>query len=112
MDQVLVEIDALKREVKQLRIKCEQLESQNRRENLIFKGIPEKEHESWSDAEEALRSALKNNGIPNQMGLERVHRIGHRRGDGYPRPLICKFTSYKGREEVFSKKIRCDSKGQ
>lgn len=108
------EIASLKRELSSLRgvvqsvgSKTEQIEAQDRRNNLCFRGIPETVDETWSEAEVVLRRTLRSRGIPSDMPFERVHRLGPKRASSrYPRVLIAKFSSYKGRDAVFSQKSK------
>lgn len=99
------EVKELRGEVNHLKSKCEQLEAQDRRMNLRFRGIPEKDRETWAEAEQALRNALHHHGIRADMQMERVHRLGPKRAKGH-RTMIAKFSFFQARDYVFSSKTQ------
>ena len=68
------EIKELRAEIKSLKSKAEQQEGQDRRNNLRFKGIPERAHETWADAEDALRKAclLYTSPSPRDLSTSRM----------------------------------------
>jgi ribA/ribD-fused uncharacterized protein len=94
----------LKEDVKSLKSKFVHLESQSRRNNLIFNGITEKMgRETWEDCEAAVRNVICTQmGIPEGASIqfERVHRLGPKKGDR-KRSIIAKFSHFKGRELVW-----------
>ena len=66
------------------------------RDNLLFYAIPEAGNDE--DCEATVQTFFKNElGITEDIGLERVHRMG-RRVDGKCRPIVAKFSSFKKRE--------------
>ena len=68
------------------------------RDNLLFYSIPEAANDE--DCEATVQTFFKNElGITEDIGLERVHRMG-KRVDGKCRPIVAKFSSYKQREVV------------
>ena len=87
--------DELSYTVEELKQKVDQLENQNRRNNLIMHGVAEKERETWSDTEDLVRENLRRvMGLSLADGdIERAHRLG-RSGSGR-RPIIIKFLSFK-----------------
>ena len=68
------------------------------RDNLLFYSIPETTSDEDCDAtvQKFFRDEL---GITEDIGLERVHRMG-KRFDGKCRPIVPKFSSFKQREVV------------
>ena len=68
------------------------------RDNLLFYAIREAGNDE--DCEATLQTFFRNElGITEDIGLERVHRMG-RRVAGKCRPNVAKFSSYKKREVV------------
>ena len=101
------ETKGLEKRVEALRGWCEKLEAQDRRDNLIFRGLEESpmgEIETDADVERKLRKLLRAKGIPSEVSFERVHRLGKVRREGRPRLVIAKFSRYKDRESVWRSK--------
>lgn len=73
--------------------------------NLIFKGLPEKERKSYEVSESLIVDFCKNHLGVEISDIERAHRVGHRR-EGYNRPLIVKFLSYKTKSQVLDNAFR------
>ena len=104
------EVTALQDQNMFLNRKCQQLEDQSRRDNLIFYGIKEESDiESWNDCEKKVRSVLKDVvGIKEAdkdevVGIERAHRLSSKKkktSDQTPRPIIVKFTRWKTKDEI------------
>lgn len=75
------------------------LENRMRRNNLIFKGLPELENETWNDAK-VIITGFAQEMLGIRLGeIERAHRLGQKRS-GTNRPIIVKFLSFRDREEV------------
>lgn len=75
------------------------LENRMRRNNLIFKGLPELENETWNDAK-VIITGFAQEMLGISLGeIERAHRLGQKRS-GTKRPIIVKFLSFRDREEV------------
>lgn len=86
--------------------RCEYLENQSRRNNLLLYNIPDVPGESWKQSEEkAINFCETRLGVClSPQAIERAHRIGPYRGnEANPRPVIIKFNSYKDRELILSK---------
>ncbi|KAH7932927.1 hypothetical protein HPB49_005060 [Dermacentor silvarum] len=83
----------------QANIVVDDLNHRMRRNNLIFKGIPEQQTEKWTDTEKLIGDIVaKNLGV--QAGeIERAHRIGQKKS-GYDRPIIAKFRSFKDKTNI------------
>ncbi|MES9883749.1 MAG: hypothetical protein ABW185_23095 [Sedimenticola sp.] len=76
----------------------EHIESQSRRDNLLFHGIQDENGESWELAEEKVQNYLSSElNINGDIEMERAHRLGRNVG---ARPIIAKFSKYKDRERV------------
>lgn len=101
----------LKNEISMLKTRIIQQESQSRRNNLIFNGIPENTNESFGDCEIALWSLFKDVlGITDGklIKFERVHRLG-RKSPHKQRAIIAKFCYFKDREHVWKLRNKLSS---
>ena len=83
------------------------LEAYSRRENIKFTNIRESttENEKQEDTEAALRKFLEDElGYMNAstVELQRVHRLGKRRYEDEPRPILARFLRYKDCEDIFA----------
>ena len=93
MTDLQTKVNNLTKENKELKQKCEKLESQSRRENLIFHGINEEPKETWNDTEKKVRTVLKEKlNIDNAedqeaVSIERAHRLPTK-DRNKPRPII------------------------
>lgn len=78
--------------------------NQSRRNNLIFKGVPETDREKWSDSEEKNRKLVteKLKLDHKHLELKRAHRSGKPPADK-PRTIMVKFLRYKNRLDVLEK---------
>ena len=68
------------------------------RSNLVFYNLPEKEKD---DPFAVLRELLEKTMAidkSNQIEIERAHRLGGKRDDGKPRPIVAKFLRYQDKE--------------
>ncbi len=95
------ELSALRMENIRVKKQLLELESYNRRENLLFENIPEQENENCAlKMKDFFSKAL---GIKHTIQLQRVHRLGPRRDEDHrhPRPIIARFLRYPDREEVW-----------
>ena len=107
-------INLLYKENEQLKTTCQNLESQSRRDNLIFYGIKEETgNETWTDCENKVRNLLKVKvGIPNadkdsDVSIERAHRLGKKvKNPTKSRPIIVKFSRWKTKDDVLYKTIK------
>ena len=99
--------DSLQKEVAAMKHKVLQLETQSKKENLIFTGIAEsKSKETWKDCETKIIDILtKNLEITNDIKFEKVYRMGPYT-PGRMRPIIAKFSFYKDRENVWAKRTK------
>lgn len=92
----------LRNEVKELKHKMIHMESQSRRENLLFDGVDEAENETWEESERKVFEILSKMEIAghDNIKFERVHRVGEK-STTKPRTIIAKFSYFKDRENVW-----------
>lgn len=86
--------------------KIDYLENQSRRKNLVFDGIPESAHETWSDSEDNIWKIFteKLKLDSRHIELERVHRSGKPPArDEKPRPIVVQFLRFKDRNAILEK---------
>ena len=99
-----------------------ELKTRNMQENLLFFGIPEEVEQSWpngasntddrsskqvpENTEDRLRQFMANElqletpDVASNIKFDRVHRIGVRKRNGNPRPIVAKFERYSDREVI------------
>ena len=97
--------DMMQKRLVSMERRVEYLESQSRRNNLIFHGFNEDSRgsvETWDECEEKVLKYLRDelSLVYDGSEIERAHRLG---GTGNQRPIIVKFLSYKGKERIKSK---------
>ena len=92
---------------KLLQGKVMELEDRQRRDNLVFEGIPDAQGESQKDCEKNTRKHLKDTlKVPgsDKLCIGRVHRLGKYK-DGQNRQTIVKFDRFPDRQKVWSKGV-------
>ncbi|KAI8487882.1 hypothetical protein Bbelb_343300 [Branchiostoma belcheri] len=91
--------------------KFNDLEQYSRRNCVIVSGIPESPGERGTD-EAVLQVTNKINCDPplSTHDIDRSHRLGKKREDGKPRPVIVKFCSYRSKAIVMKAKSTADSR--
>ena len=88
------------------------LESQSRRNNLLFHGFKDKKDESWEKSEELVMQYIAQIlEIQDVISIERAHRIGKFNDDGAPRPIVVKFSNYKEKQKILTIKFEKDREG-
>ena len=60
----------LKKEISFLKQKIERSEAQERRNNLIVRGVGEGKKENWAETERRFRSAMRAKGLPAEGPIE------------------------------------------
>lgn len=114
------EVTSMKRTTTQLTQDNEKLRSElldlrcrNMRDNLLIMGLEETKGETYNMVEILVRSfLLEQLGIPEEevkkIHFERAHRLGQRKEQGKPRPVVVKFSHSRRKEEVLalSKKLQ------
>lgn len=108
---VKAKIASLENEVKSISATCNRfsslptsldaLDNRQRRNNLIFKGLPEEDKESWNRSEQVVKNFIQTHLGIEAGEIERAHRLGRKRGD-YPRPIIVNFRSFKKKQEILA----------
>ncbi|KAK4296135.1 hypothetical protein Pmani_002463 [Petrolisthes manimaculis] len=96
-------ITDLEKEVTSLKEALDQQEQYTRRNNLRITGIKEKETE---DVAEMSMDLINKNVCELEPitidDVDRVHRVGRRRDDGVPRPILIRFSTYRARQRVYT----------
>ncbi|XP_077516847.1 uncharacterized protein LOC144127802 isoform X1 [Amblyomma americanum] len=93
--------DQLVNENNKLRLGQAELEDRQRRDNLLFFGVPDSLSETWDETEEKLLNLVSGCFDPvltNDM-FERTHRIGVF-SDKKCRPIVVKFRSFKTKQQI------------
>lgn len=95
-----VKFERLDKMVEHLAERIEYQENQNRRENLVFLGLPSpSSHESWEDVRKTIVTVAERNGIDVQeRDISRAHRLGS--GRGGPAPVVAKFSTWYAKDKL------------
>ena len=102
VEEMKVKADKTTDEVNTLRQQQWYLETYQRRENLRFYGIPEKNDEQENTLEVQVDFKLNLEDAP-RFKFQRVHRVGKFNvSQRKPRQIIARFLCYGDREQVFS----------
>ena len=99
--------DDLQAKLKEIEDKNLYLEAYSRRENIIFENILQATDKE--DTESVLRIFLETElgyKDANTVEIQRVHRLGKKRDEEKPRPIIARFLRYKDCEEILSMGFR------
>jgi ribA/ribD-fused uncharacterized protein len=102
LEMKLSAVELLKIENKALKHDLARLESYGRRENLIFRGIPETKDENCVHV--ILKLCVDQLGIvdaPVRIKIARCHRLGSRTDLNRSRPIICRLAYFPDRQEVW-----------
>ncbi|GFR85452.1 SH3 domain protein [Elysia marginata] len=88
-----------KKTLEQLEHKTDDLESRQKRNNLIFHGIQQMDsRETWEECEKKIKKAIAEKlEISEEMKIDRAHRLFSRSS---PRPIVVYFTEFKQKESV------------
>ena len=99
MRSLALENKKLRDDVQFLTNKCDYLENQSRRDNLVFEGLPKPYgFESWHDCENLICEVIyQGMGVSPSViiEIERAHRVGKS-------SIVCKFRSFKQRSYILS----------
>ena len=99
--------DDLQAKLKETEDKNLYLEAYSRRENIIFENILQATDKE--DTESVFRIFLETElgyKDANTVEIQRVHRLGKKRDEEKPRPIIARFLRYKDCEEILSMGFR------
>lgn len=104
--RLFTENKQLKQELHEMKKKLISMESQSRRENLVFDGVAESVSETWVDTEQKIYELLSKMNVTDSKNIkfERVHRLGEKKPDK-PRSIIVKFSHFKDRDLVWQKRF-------
>ena len=92
-----------------LQDKIDDLENRSRRNNLCFEGVPEQDggEKTWEATEERSRAlVLPKLGVPEDIVIERAHRVAQRQRSQRPRMIIARFLNFKDKEKVVQARKR------
>ena len=107
------EIERLNTDLSSQSLSLEYMENQSRRNNIRVNGIPESSRETWEEAEEKVKDAVKTK-LGIDIDIERAHRVErkHRQGkeSSQPRTIVCRLRDWKQREQVL-RKVRKEKPG-
>lgn len=87
------------KQLEQANLVVDDLNNRMRRNNLIFKGVPEEPDEKWVDTERIINDFVRTNLGFNAGEIERAHRIGRPKADQI-RPIIVKFLNFKDKTVI------------
>ena len=100
------EIEPLNSDLSSQSLSLAYMENQSRRNNIRVNGILESSRETWEEAEEKVKDAVKTK-LGIDIDIERAHRVErkHRQGQesSQPRSIVCKLRDWKQREQVLHK---------
>lgn len=99
-EQLRLDHEELNTQYSVLEKRCDYLESQSRRNNLVFHGFEENDNETWEDCETKIKTYMSSDLEidPDNVEIERAHRLG--RGTNRPRPIIAKFLNFKDKQRI------------
>lgn len=111
LQEVRYELISMKKENKQIKDRAVRAEAQDRRNNLVLEGFPEKEDENCRDIVMNILEKLIP-GAKKSIKIERSHRLPSFKAknsrSSRPRPIIFKFLSYVDRESVWKQRSVLD----
>lgn len=87
------------KQLEQANLVVDDLNNRMRRNNLIFKGIPEEPKETWVDTERIINQFVLTKLGFNAGEIERAHRIGRPKA-GHIRPIVVKFLNFKDKSII------------
>ena len=93
--------------MEELKTKDLYLEAYSRRENIKFINIrePDSVTTTQEDTKEILRNSLEDElryRDASTVEIQRVHRLGKKKNDDEPRPILARFLRYKDCEDILS----------
>ena len=105
LSKLTKDVNAMSKTVTFKREHVIKLESRSRRNNLIFYNISEEENESTTTTEDALYIFMEEKlkieeEEASDICIERAHRLGKKKDDNKPHPIIAKFTFHEDKEHI------------
>ncbi len=82
--------------------KINELENRSRRQNIVVKGIDDKEGETWEESKNKVEEILDRK-MKIKVDIVRAHRVG-RFNARYGRPIVVKLEKERDKEMVMRKK--------
>ena len=98
-------INTIKGQNLQLHQELIDVRAHSMRSNLVFYNLPEEDKE---DPFATVRDVLTNKMAIDEnkeIEIERAHRLGRKRDDGKPRPIVAKFLRYQDKESFANQRI-------
>ncbi|CAN7938442.1 unnamed protein product, partial [Ixodes hexagonus] len=77
------------------------LNNRMRRNNLLFRGIPDKQNETWEETACHIKEFVNNHLVIETGEIERAHRVGQKRGVT-ARPIVVRVLDYRNRQNVLN----------
>ena len=102
-------LEDLENDFAYLQDKIDYLENRSSGNNLCFEGVPEQDggEKTWEATEKRLRElVLPKLGVPEDIVIERAHRVGQRQRFQRPRMIIARFLNFKDKEKVLQARKR------
>ena len=103
LNTLMEDRDSLIEKTEHLEDELDDLQQYSRRTCLLIHGVKEEKEEN---VETVVNNVIKEEVKVklDAKDVSRTHRLGRRRSDGKPRPIIVRFLSYRQRAKVFSSK--------
>lgn len=104
----------LKKSVDSLVLQVDSNEQHNRNECLLIHGIPEYDKETPTQSGEIFAKKVTQFlgvNMKSEVCIKRAHRLGKKRTDGKPRPIIVRLWSPELRNIIYAKKKLCKGNG-
>ena len=90
-----------------LTTKHENLDTNTRKKNLIFEGLPERQDQGGREnLHEAICQILSELGITKPVEYDAAYRLGQNKQGKHPRPLLVSFVRQDDRNFIFSKRAQ------
>jgi hypothetical protein len=105
LDRTNEELEKTQEHNKKMQKHLNDLEDRNKRNNLIFSGVPEDKNETWQQSEIKVKNIIRNQMKLEEIEIERAHRMQNGSLQNGAKPIIVKFTKYKDKERVLNKTI-------
>ena len=104
------EVEDLKNQLNEVDHMLDKQEQYSRRHCFLVHGVRESANENTDNL---VISTIKENMDAElvEEDIDRTHRIGKKREDGKPRPIIVKFTRYNRRRMIYQRKKKLKGKG-
>lgn len=100
------QISTLQDEVNKLKTAMDDQEQYSRRNNLRITGIPEQEAEDITAVTlEVINKSVCQDEPITVADVDRVHRLGKRRDDGTPRPVLLRLSTYQTRSRIYKHRM-------